>query len=493
MTDRTRGAPPDWVKDAVFYQILPDRFARSDAVPKPANLESWDSPPTTLGFKGGDLRGVADRLDYLQDLGVTALYFNPIFQSTANHRYHTHDYYRVDPLLGGTEAFEALLEAAHARSIRVILDGVFNHASRGFFQFNHILENEADSPYLDWFTVKQFPLRAYHKRRKPNYAAWWSLPALPKFNTENPAVREFLMGVAEHWLRQGIDGWRLDVPREIKTEGFWEEFRCRVKAVNPEAYILGEIWDDADGWLTGTRVDAVMNYVFTRACLGFFGGEKLDTSFRPGGYRLRPLGGRAFGDAIEESLARKRWETNLAQLNLLSSHDTPRFLTSIRGDRRRLKIAVLFQMAFAGAPCVYYGDEIGLEGGREPACRGSFPWDEDRWDTELLAWTRACIHLRHAHSALRRGTFLPLEAGQSTYAFARQCEEELLVAAFNAGESACELRLSVADLAADGARVRDLFSDRGWEVRDGGISLALPGLSGTILEVSGAVPRPNGH
>lgn len=171
---------PDWVKDAVFYQIFPDRFAKSERVPKPNNLEPWDSPPTLYGFKGGDLRGVLEHLDYLQDLGVNAIYFNPIFQSAANHRYHTHDYYRVDPILGGDEAFRELLDEAHRRGVRIVLDGVFNHASRGFFQFNHILENGPASPYLDWFIVKGFPLYAYAARRRPNYQAWWGLRALPQ-------------------------------------------------------------------------------------------------------------------------------------------------------------------------------------------------------------------------------------------------------------------------------------------------------------------------
>jgi len=232
---------PEWVKDAVFYQIFPDRFAKSNAVPKPSNLEPWDSPPTVYGFKGGDLLGVAERLDYLQDLGVNAIYFTPIFQSAANHRYHTHDYYQVDPILGGNAALRALLDEAHRRGIRVVLDGVFNHASRGFYQFNHILENDGASPYLDWFFVRKYPLHAYEDQYRPGYEAWAGLRALPKFNTDTPAVREFLWGVGEHWIRQGIDGWRLDVPAEIKDDAFWQEFRRRVKSLNPEAYIVGEI------------------------------------------------------------------------------------------------------------------------------------------------------------------------------------------------------------------------------------------------------------
>ena len=159
--------PPDWVKDAVFYQIFPDRFASSRHVPKPGNLEPWDVPPTQRGFKGGDLLGVLEHLDYLVDLGINAIYLNPIFQSAANHRYHTHDYYQVDPLLGGNEAFDALLAGAHQAGIRIVLDGVFNHAGRGLYQFNHIMENGDQSPYLDWFSVYGFPLWAFDSHRNP--------------------------------------------------------------------------------------------------------------------------------------------------------------------------------------------------------------------------------------------------------------------------------------------------------------------------------------
>ncbi len=255
---------PEWVKDAIFYQIFPDRFASSPRVKKPSGIEPWASPPSLHGFKGGDLIGVVEHLDYLQDLGVTAIYFTPVFQSTANHRYHTHDYYQVDPILGGNAALRTLLDEAHARGMRIVLDGVFNHASRGFFQFNHILENGQASPYFDWFTVHNFPMRPYEPGHQ--YLGWENLAALPKFNTRSEEVRDFLWDVGRHWIDFGIDGWRLDVPNEIDEDAFWQEFRRRVKGGKPDAYIVGEIWEDARRWLKGDQYDAVMNYLFTKAC-----------------------------------------------------------------------------------------------------------------------------------------------------------------------------------------------------------------------------------
>ncbi len=270
---------PDWVQDAIFYQIFPDRFAKSERNPAGKLLfEPWDTPPTPQGFKGGDLYGIAEKFDYLKDLGITALYLNPIFASASNHRYHTYDYYNVDPLLGGNDAFRFMLDEAHKRDIRVILDGVFNHASRGFWQFHHVLENRDGSPYQDWFYFDAERLQgrrhwgAYpgtaelHARENGEdslkafgYVGWWHNPALPKFNTNTPAVRKFLFEVAQHWIQFGADGWRLDVPGDIDDDSFWQEFRYRVRRVNTQAYFVGEIWDEAQRWLQGDQFDAVMN------------------------------------------------------------------------------------------------------------------------------------------------------------------------------------------------------------------------------------------
>ncbi len=500
---------PEWVRDAVFYQIFPDRFARSQRVPKPANLESWDAPPTVHGFKGGDLLGVVEHLDDLQNLGINAIYFNPIFQSAANHRYHTQDYYRVDPILGGNDAFRELLDAAHARGMRVVLDGVFNHASRGFYQFHHTLENGPASPYLDWFHFDLERLRngerlnAYpdpsrecsggrDSMRQLGYRAWWNLPALPKFNTDTPAVRRFLLAVARYWIEMGVDGWRLDVPQEIDDDAFWREFRRVVKAANPEAYIVGEIWSKADRWLQGDQFDGVMNYVFNRACLGFFGGGRLDAQHCPGGFSLAPLTATQFANAVDNMLTRYDRQVVLSQLNLLSSHDEPRFLTLVQGDRAALSLATLFQMTFPGAPCVYYGDEIGMEGGPDPDCRRAFPWDEARWDRDLLAHFRRAIALRHAHPALRHGRYLHLHTddARGVVAFARRGEAETLVVILNNGADGYDLDVPVGDLLADdirhsdGAYLRDLWAGAQARVMGGRIvGATLPPRSGAVLAV----------
>jgi len=468
---------PEWVKDAVFYQIFPDRFARSEAVAKPSNLEPWDSPPTVHGFKGGDLMGVAERLDYLADLGITAIYFNPVFQSASNHRYHTHDYYRVDPILGGDEALRALLDAAHARGIKVVLDGVFNHASRGFFQFNHLLECGPSSPYVDWFIVHEFPLNAYERGAKPNYAAWWDLPALPKLNTETPAVREFIWGVAEYWVRFGIDGWRLDVPAEIDDDDFWREFRRRVKAANPEAYIVGEIWEPAGRWLQGDQFDAVMNYLFSRPAIGYFGRETL-SGLRHGPYPVKPMDAADFGRAIEKVIQLYDWEVVQAQLNLLGSHDTPRFLSMVDGDVSALQLATLCQMTLPGAPCIYYGDELGLTGGYEPECRNTIPWDRlDALKGDLWATTRAAIALRNAHPVLRRGTYETVLARDDLLAYRRALNGTEALVAFNTSHEAAPvtLPLNTASFTVAFGQPEDV-TQQGESVR-----LILPARSGTVL------------
>jgi cyclomaltodextrinase / maltogenic alpha-amylase / neopullulanase len=484
---------PDWVKHAVFYQIFPDRFARSATLEKPGNLEPWDTDPTPRGYKGGDLVGVRERLDYLQDLGITALYFTPIFQSASNHRYHTHDYYRVDPLLGGDEAFDALLADCHRRGLRVVLDGVFNHASRGFFQFNDVLENGAASPWVDWFTFSEHPANAYDHTRPPGYTAWVGLHALPKFNTDNPQVREYLMRVGEHWLRRGIDGWRLDVAAEITSDGFWTEFRTRMKAINPEAYLVGEIWGDASRWLQGDQFDATMNYPFAAAAIAYAARRHIRAeTVRGRGYAPYPgIDGRAYAAKTERLLRLYPWPIQLTQLNLLDSHDTSRFVTIAGGDAASVRLGTLLLFTFPGAPSVYYGDEIGLTGALpDHWARKPFPWDHaDRWDAAALRFHKEVIALRRSQPALRTGDYVPLCADEDVYAFRRSLGGTSLVVAINAGDGPRVVELSHQGLAERGP-LRTLFATGG-EVSAGttprGIRLSLPARGGAVVDVlSGA-------
>ena len=448
---------PEWVKHAVFYQIFPDRFARSTRIQHPPgiNFRAWGSPPAEQGFQGGDLLGVVDHLDHLAELGVNALYLNPVFASASNHRYHTFDYFSVDPLLGGDAGLRELLDAAHARDMRVVLDGVFNHASRGFWPFHHVLENGGDSPYVDWFHIEDWPLNPYPvgEIAAPNYAAWWGLHALPKLNVSDPGVREYLLRVAAHWIEFGADGWRLDVPEEIDDAQFWREFRATVRAANPDAYLVGEIWHDAQEWLRGDRFDGVMNYVFSRAALGFFGRETLRTGYRPGGYALEPLNAGDFSAILDHCLSIYEQESVFAQLNLLDSHDTARALWMLGDDESALRLCVLCQMTMPGAPCIYYGDEIGMTGATDPDCRAAFPWEHKaQWNQDLLQFYTEAIRLRRQHEALRAGSHQTVFAHDGVYGCLRSTQQESLLVLFNANRRQARVTLDGSGWTTEGNR-----------------------------------------
>jgi neopullulanase len=507
---------PAWVRDAVFYQIFPDRFARSGRVHAPGPLEPWAAPPTTDGFKGGDLYGVVDHLDHLVDLGVNALYLNPIFASASNHRYHTYDYLAVDPLLGGEPAFRALLDEAHARGIRVMIDGVFNHCGRGFWAFHHVMETGGASPYRDWFTLEPSflenpgSLRAYATETGPpldlsamnlgdrdgsrslrelGYQAWWDLPALPKLNVRNPEVREYLLGVAEHWIRFGADGWRLDVPEDLGDPDFWREFRRRVRAVDPAAYVLAEIWFAKPEVLAGDQYDAIMNYELMTAVASFAGGAHLDRSVaNEHGWLaagVRPEDGPAFADRLVRSMTQFDPAVIACQYNLLGSHDTPRILSVFGGDVASVRIATLIEMTLPGAPAIYYGDEIGMTGSIDPFARAAFPWDRpETWDRDLLGYMSAAVRLRHEHPVLRHGTFRVAAAAGSAVAWLRSREDDAAVGAFNNGEE--EVMLEVEVPLPTGTTLRQLAlpgdpTDPPVDVVDGRTRLRIPARSGRVL------------
>ncbi|MBN2501662.1 MAG: glycoside hydrolase family 13 protein, partial [Anaerolineales bacterium] len=381
---------PAWVQDAIFYQIFPDRFYNGDHTNDPVNVQPWGAEPTIRGYQGGDLRGVLLKFDYLLELGVNAIYFNPIFKSSSNHRYHTVDYFQIDPLLGTMHDFKALLDVAHQNNVKVIVDGVFNHCARGFHAFNDLLENGQASPYVDWFHVNKFPIDAYSPGEAHDYRAWWGIKDCPKFNTNNPQVRQLIMDVARYWIEQGIDGWRLDVPGEIDDDAFWAEFRRVVKSVNPDAYLVGEIWTADPRWVGDNHFDGLMNYPLRDAMLDLIW---MDNNVEE------------FANRVEGLLHIYPRENVHAMYLTLGSHDTERIFTMAQGNVAKTKLLFFYMFSYPGAPVIYYGDEIGIEGGKDPHCRQAFPWDESQWNTDLRGYVRRLTAVRKSTAALRRGDY----------------------------------------------------------------------------------------
>jgi cyclomaltodextrinase len=454
---------PYWVEDAIFYQIFPDRFSNGDTHNDPPNVQPWGSPPTSWGFQGGDLRGIIDKFDYILDLGVNAIYLNPIFLSTSNHRYNTVDYFKVDPRVGTLEDFHALLEAAHSNNVRVILDGVFNHCGRGFFAFNDLLENQDHSPYRDWFLVNKFPLDAYSPSKAEDYKAWWGFKSLPKFNTNNQAVRRYLLNVARYWIEQGADGWRLDVPNEIDDDSFWLEFRDTVKSINRDAYLVGEIWTVEPRWVGPNHFDGLIDYPVRDAILDFLNGGFITAM--------------GFADQVEGILKRYPRENSYAMYVTLGSHDTERIYTRFNGDLNKIKLAYLFVFAYPGAPAIYYGDEIGMAGGKDPECRGAFNWNSETWLEELRGWIRTLISLRKRYVALRRGSFqrVLVDDRRNVFAFARTLGDEALLVVLNASAAQRHLRLPVKQLGwKDGLILHNLLGFEEYIVSGDNLVVSVP-------------------
>ncbi|NHN32030.1 alpha-glycosidase [Paenibacillus agricola] len=385
---------PEWAKRAVFYQIFPERFANGDPSNDPANTEPWGGKPTYTNSFGGDLQGIINHLDYLENLGITALYLTPVFEAPSNHKYDTVDYKKVDSHLGSNEKLHELVEACHLRGIKVMLDAVFNHCSEHFPPFQDVLKKGAKSEYASWFHIHSYPLSIHEGI--PSYDTFGFYGYMPKLNTANPEVKRYLLEVAEYWVKEvGIDGWRLDVANEV-DHYFWRDFRDVVKAANPNAYIVGEVWNDSLKWLLGDQFDSVMNYPFSNKLLEFFSSSRMD------GYN--------FATSISGLLMRYPQQTNEVIFNLLCSHDTPRVMNRVGENKRRLKLCVVFLLTFMGTPCIFYGDEIGLTGGEDPDCRKCMEWDESKQDRELYDFYKLLIALRRKHEVLVSGSFRFLKA-----------------------------------------------------------------------------------
>ncbi|MFC4100543.1 alpha-glycosidase [Paenibacillus xanthanilyticus] len=401
---------PEWAKEAVFYQIMPDRFENGDPSISPEGVCDWGGEPTRESLFGGDLQGILERLDHLTDLGATAIYLTPIFEAPSNHKYDTVNYMKIDPHFGDTAMLKKLVRECHDRGIRVVLDAVFNHTSEQFPPFQDVLQKGEQSKYADWFHIREFPPEV--RDGVPTYDTFGFYGNMPKLNTANPEVKAYLLDVAATWIREAdIDGWRLDVANEIDHH-FWRDFRKTVKEIKPDAYIIGEVWSESRPWLLGDQFDSVMNYPFADKVLGFFAEDAFD--------------GRTFAEQMNNLLMRYPQQTNEVIFNLLSSHDTPRVLTRAGEDKRRLKLAVVYLLTYIGTPCIFYGDEVGLKGGGDPDCRQCMVWDEERQDRDLHDFYKLLIDLRKSHPVLRSGRFRFLKAdeGDSRVIYERLGEGE---------------------------------------------------------------------
>ena len=451
---------PDWLSGGIMYQIFPDRFYRSGTtkynVPQDRYLhQRWGSQPewrpnhqgeiTNSDYFGGDLEGIIQKLDYLQSLGITCIYLNPIFEAHSNHRYDTADYTKVDPLLGSKEDFKRLCKEANKRGIHIMLDGVFNHTGSDSIYFNRKGRYQTlgayqsqESPYYDWYQFYQWP---------EQYACWWNFETLPNVNEANETYNAYINGtdgVIQTWLKAGADGWRLDVADEL-PDLFLDDITKAAKQVKPTSMILGEVWEDASNkmaygqrrrYLLGKQLDSVMNYPFREAIIGFLTGKNpaemmelimtVLEHYPPGAIHLL--------------------------MNHIGTHDTEGILTVLGGEplngrdrewqsrtklsqeqRSRglalLKLASLMQYTLPGIPCVYYGDEAGMEGYRDPFNRGCFPWGHE--DAELVNWYRSLGKIRHSCEVLKQGTLEPYYADDDCFVYVRSDEavgQKLLVA-----------------------------------------------------------------
>ncbi len=460
---------PGWVQDSIFYQIFPDRFANGINGNNPKSALPWNAKPTILGFHGGDLKGIIDHMYYLLDLGINAIYLNPIFLSPSNHRYNAVDYFQIDPKLGSKIEFFTLLDVAHRNEMKVILDGVFNHCGRGFFAFNDVLENQADSPYLDWFHIKKFPVDAYSPGDATTYDAWWKYKSLPKFNTSNPDVEDYILKVARYWIEQGIDGWRLDVPNEINDDAFWLRFRNVVRSANPDAYLVGEIWDGDERWVGDSHFDGLMNYPVRDLII-----DKLNNEIKIDEFRL----------GLQKWQTKYNDENSRAMYNLLGSHDVERFLTKVGADLAKAKLGYLLLFTLSGAPAIYYGDEIGLLGGRDPDCRRTFNWDESQWMTPLRDWIKKLIRYRKDKVALRRGNFklLNTEPCNNCLAFVRTIENECGLTIINFENSPSEMTIDLSGTPlATHKSLRNVLATEEYLVTDQKVTIRLAAFSGGLL------------
>lgn len=375
---------PDWVKHTVWYQIFPERFANGDKSNDPKGTKPWNSNdhPGRNDYYGGDLQGVLDHLDYLQKLGVNGIYFCPVFRASSNHKYDTIDYLQIDPDFGDKALFAKVVNEAHKRGMKVMLDAVFNHLGDQSMQWQDVLKNGKKSRFAKWFHINHFPVTTYNDPSKgegePAYETFAFEKHMPKLDTANPEVQDFLLEIATYWVKYfDIDAWRLDVANEVDHH-FWRRFHDAVTAIKPDFYIVGEIWHNARPWLNGDEFSGVMNYPYTLQIEDHFF-KKAQTA-------------KELTEHLTDQLMMYRDMNNQAMLDMLDSHDTARLLTAAHGDKALALQALTFMFVQTGSPCIYYGTEMGMSGGEDPDCRKPMDWSKE--DSPIWKRVHALIEFR---------------------------------------------------------------------------------------------------
>lgn len=419
---------PEWIKQTVWYQIFPERFANGETQNDPNGSLPWqaDDHPSADSFYGGDLRGIINHLDHFIQLGINGLYLTPIFKAPTNHKYDTQDYFEIDPHFGNKEDFKELVEKAHASGIRIMLDAVFNHIGDQSPQWQDVIAHGRHSKYADWFHIRDFPVHYtptdnFEFTADANYDTFAFTPHMPKLNTANPEVQNYLISIATYWTKEfGIDGWRLDVANEVDHH-FWKKFRDAMTSINPEIYILGEIWTSAQSWLQGDEFSAVMNYAFTGSIIDFFAKRQTKPS--------------QLVHKLNTQLMLNRDQTNQMMFNLLDSHDAPRILTVAQNNKNIVKQMYTFMFLQQGTPDIYYGSEYAMTGQQDPDNRKPMIWQKEKQDEDMYQFLKQLIQLRHNYqNVLSEGTLSwQTDDENGIIGLTRQLNETQIAALFNTG------------------------------------------------------------
>ena len=415
---------PDWAANKVVYQIFPSRFAAS----QPVDKKLWyKAPITPMDDLHGDFRGIIDHLDHIQDLGIDVIYMTPSFKSNSCHKYDTIDYYEIDPSFGTKEELKELVQKAHDRGMKVVMDAVFNHTGKEFFAFKDILEKGEKSKYLDWYYIDELPLKGKWGEI-PNFLCFGYYGGMPKLNLKNPEVEKYITDIACYWIREcDIDGWRLDVGDEI-SHFFWKRFRRAIKAVKKDMLIIGEIWHYAGDFLEGDEWDTVMNYPFYLNLIDLLADEKISVSQFV--QNLGYLKGR-----LHKKCYPLMW-------NLIDSHDTARFLHLCKDNKKKQHLAAAFQLLLPGMPMIYYGDEYAMPGANDPDCRRGMYWDEEYQDKEMFEWYKRLLQVRKAHTCIVEGELAEsiTRDEDETIVLIRKNGEETIALIFNCSDHTKEFK-----------------------------------------------------